>query len=138
MLDTNVLGLANLTRLFLPALKASKGDIVNVGSMAVIAPSAGSALYAGTKAAITAFSDGLRKELTAFPVRVSIVHPGLTNTEVLINLTDPVKKERLEKAMKTIPPLQSEDLADTILFVVTRPPHVSLTEVFVRPSSQSF
>lgn len=138
MLDTNVLALANITRLLLPALKAAKGDIVNIGSLAVVSPSAGSALYAGTKAAITAFSDGLRKELTSVPVRVSIVHPGLTDTEVLINLTDPVKKARLEKAMQTIPPLQSEDLADVILFVVTRPAHVSLNEVFVRPSMQSF
>lgn len=138
MLDTNVLALANITRLLLPALKASKGDIVNIGSLAVVSPGAGSAFYAGTKAAITAFSDGLRKELTSAPVRVSVVHPGLTDTEVLINLTDPVKKERLEKAMKSVSPLQSEDLADAILFVVTRPAHVSINEMFVRPSKQGF
>ena len=135
MLDTNVLGLVNITRLATPALRRTRGDIVNIASTAAKSMIAGGALYSATKAAVAAFSEALRKEVSPDGVRVITVYPGFVDTEFFDAL--PEAKRKLFDQMKTaIHVLQSEDVASVIVFAVTRPPHVSLNEIVVRPTQQ--
>ncbi|AYH43573.1 SDR family oxidoreductase [Azoarcus sp. DN11] len=136
MLDTNVFALANLTRLATPALKQSRGNIVNVASTVVRALGRGSAVYAATKAAVAAFSEVVRKELCADNVRVITVFPGFVETEFLDNFDDRKRRE-LEQARAALQALEARDVAEVIAFALTRPPHVSLNEIFVRPTMQA-
>ena len=93
MLDTNVFALANLSRLAIPALKQTAGDIVNVSSTVAKAMIPGSALYSATKAAVAAFSEVLRKELGPAGVRLVTIYPGFVDTEFFDHF-DAAKKKR--------------------------------------------
>jgi NADP-dependent 3-hydroxy acid dehydrogenase YdfG len=125
----------NMTRLAIPALKKSSGDIVNVASIAAKSPVPGSAVYSGTKAAVSNFSEALRKELIEEGIRVVTIYPGFVETEFFDNAA-PEKKEVVLQAMAKIGPLKAQDLADVITFAVTRPPNVSLNEIVIRPTKQ--
>jgi NADP-dependent 3-hydroxy acid dehydrogenase YdfG len=135
MLDTNVFGLANLSRLATPALKQTKGDIVNISSTAAKSMVAGGALYSATKAAVAAFSEALRKEVSPDGVRVVTVYPGFVDTEFFAYFPE-AKRKNFEQMKASIDVLRSEDLAAVVLFAVTRPSHVSLNEIVVRPTKQ--
>jgi len=135
ILDTNVFALTNLTRLAIPALKKTKGDIVNISSTAALSLIPGTAVYAASKAAVAAFSEVLRKELLADGVRVTTIYPGLVQTEFFDGFGEE-KKTALLKMAESIEALHSEDLAETIMFAVTRPPHVNLNEIVIRPTKQ--
>ena len=135
MLDTNVFGLANLSRLATPALRQSKGDIVNISSTAAKSMIAGGALYSATKAAVAAFSEALRKEVSPDGVRVMTIYPGFVDT-AFFDAFPEAKRKTFEQMKTAIGVLQTEDLAAVIVFAVTRPPHVSLNEIVVRPTRQ--
>ena len=135
MLDTNVFGLANLSRLATPALKKSKGDIVNIASTAAKSMVAGGALYSATKAAVAVFSEALRKEVSPDGVRVVTVYPGFVDTEFFDHFPE-AKRKTFEQMKSAIDILQSEDVAAVIVFALTRPAHVSLNEIVVRPTRQ--
>jgi NADP-dependent 3-hydroxy acid dehydrogenase YdfG len=137
MLDTNVLGLLRVTRACIPLLrKAPHGHIVNVGSIAGFEVYRGGAGYTATKHAVRAITRTLRIELNGEPIRVSEVAPGMAETEFsLVRFKG--DEEAARNVYKGVQPLTADDVADIIEFVVTRPPHVDIDEVVVRPVAQA-
>jgi NADP-dependent 3-hydroxy acid dehydrogenase YdfG len=137
MWKTNVLGLMWMTRACLPLLrKAKHGHIVNIGSIAGFETYAGGAGYTAAKHAVRAISRTLRLELNGEPIRVTEVAPGLVETEFSI-----VRFHGDRKAAKAVyeglKPLTAEDIADCVVFAVTRPPHVDIDEIVIRPVAQA-
>lgn len=135
MIETNVFALANLTRLALTAIKAAKGTIINIASTAAKSAPPGSTVYAATKAAVGVFSEALRKEVFTDGVRVTTIYPGFVETEFFDGMV-PEKRDSLKQMLAAVEPLKSEDLADLIAYIVTRPAYVSLNEVVIRPTKQ--
>ncbi len=137
MWETNVLGLMYVTRACLPMLrKAPHGHIVNIGSVAGFETYKGGAGYTAVKHAVRAISRTLRLELNGEPIRVTEVAPGLVETEF-----STVRFHGDRAAAKAVyaglKPLRARDVADCILFAVTRPPHVDVDEIVVRPVAQA-
>ncbi len=137
MYDTNVMGLMRMTRALLPRLIGSgDGHVINVGSVAAFEPYAGGGGYNAVKHAARAVTDVLRIELVGKPVRVSEVDPGLVETEFSLVRFDG-DEERANAVYKGITPLRADDVADVIAFVATRPSHVDIDQVVVRPRDQA-
>jgi clavulanate-9-aldehyde reducatase len=138
MLDVNLWGLLICTHAALPLIAASGGgDIVNVSSVAGRRADAGAAVYNLTKFGVHAFSEALRQEALHTGVRVTVVAPGMVDTELQGHNTNPVVVSAIERAReRTGQVLEAEDVADAILYAVTRPPHVDLNEILVRPTGQ--
>jgi len=137
MWQVNVLGLMFMTRALLPLLrKARTGHIVNVGSIAGFETYKGGAGYTAVKHAVRAISRTLRLELNGEPIRVTEVAPGLVETEFSI-----VRFKGDRSAAKAVyaglKPLTAEDVAECILFAVSRPAHVDIDEIVVRPVAQA-
>jgi len=137
MWQTNVLGLMYVTRACLPLLrKARHGHIVNLGSIAGFETYKGGAGYTAVKHAVRAISRTLRLELNGEPIRVTEVAPGLVETEFSV-----VRFHGDRKAAKSVyaglKPLTANDVADCIVFAVTRPPHVDIDEIVIRPVAQA-
>jgi clavulanate-9-aldehyde reducatase len=139
MLDVNLWGLLVCTHAALPLIAQSGGgDIVNVSSVAGRRADAGAAVYNMTKFGVHAFSEALRQEALHAGVRVTVVAPGFVETELQGHNTEPVVVQAMDKARDQIGEvLKPEDIADSILYAVTRPPHVCLNEVVVRPTRQA-
>jgi hypothetical protein len=137
MWKTNVLGLMYMTRACLPLLRKSKhGHIVNIGSIAAFETYAGGAGYTAVKHAVRAISRTLRVELNGEPIRVTEVDPGLVETEFsLVRFHGDRKAARA--VYEGLKPLTAEDVAECVLFAVTRPPHVDIDEMVVRPVAQA-
>ena len=137
MIDTNVKGLLYLTRAVLPGMVArGRGDVVNIGSIAGHETYPRGHAYCATKHAVHALSQGMRLDLVDSPVRVTEVAPGMVHSEFsLVRFKG--DGERAAKTYRNFPPLQPEDVAETVLFCITRPPHVSINEVIVMPSARS-
>lgn len=137
MWKTNVLGLMWMTRACLPLLrKAKHGHIVNIGSIAGFETYRGGAGYTAVKHAVRAITKTLRLELNGEPIRVTEIAPGLVETEFSV-----VRFHGDRKAAKAVyeglKPLTAEDVADCVVFAVTRPPHVDIDEIVVRPVAQA-
>ena len=139
MLDVNLWGLLICTHTALPLIAGSGGgDIVNVSSVAGRRADAGAAVYNMTKFGVHAFSEALRQEALHTGVRVTIVAPGFVETELQGHNTDPLVLQAMERSREHIGEvLRPEDIADAIAYAVTRPRHVCLNEVLVRPTSQA-
>jgi clavulanate-9-aldehyde reducatase len=139
MIGVNLLGLLYCTHAALPLIERSGGgDIVNVSSVAGRQAGAGGAVYNMTKFGVHGFSEALRQEALHANVRVTIVAPGHVDTELQGHNVNPVVRAGLERAREEIGEvLSAEDIAEAILHAVTRPPHVCLNEVVVRPTRQS-
>ncbi|MDQ3962436.1 MAG: SDR family NAD(P)-dependent oxidoreductase [Actinomycetota bacterium] len=137
MFQTNVFGLIRVTRALLPKLEAGgNGHIVNIGSVAGFETYPGGGGYTATKHAVRALTQTLRKELLGRPVRVTEVNPGLVETEFsLVRFSGDA--ERAKKPYEGLMPLVAEDVADCIAFVVTRPAHVNIDEIVVKPIAQA-
>lgn len=137
MYETNVVGTARLVRTLLPKLvESGNGHVVNIGSVASFEAYAGGAGYIAAKHAVRAVTDVLRLELVGAPVRVSEVDPGMVETEFsLVRLGgDEAAAARVYQGMT---PLSADDVADVVAFVVTRPSHVDIDRVVVRPRDQA-
>lgn len=139
MVQLNVMGLLYVSHAALPhLLKAAEdgprrvADLVNVSSTAGRRTRPGMGVYNLTKFGIGAFSESLRQEVTGRHVRVSLVEPGMVDTE----LRNHVRPEVRSTLANDIEMLQSEDIADAITYIVTRPRHVAINEVLVRPTEQ--
>src|SRR4051794_16016943 len=140
MVTLNVLGLMYVAHAALPHLiRAAErdprrvADLVNVSSVAGRRNGAGGGVYQATKHAVGAFSEALRQEITARHVRSSLIEPGATESELVTHVREEVRS--------TLPPgveqiLRAEDIADAILYIVTRPRHMAINEVLVRPTEQ--
>jgi clavulanate-9-aldehyde reducatase len=139
MLDVNLWGLLVCTHTALPLIAASGGgDIVNVSSVAGRRADAGAAVYNMTKFGVHAFSEALRQEALHAGVRVTVVAPGFVETELQAHNTDPVVLRAMARSREQIGEvLNPEDIADAVLYAVTRPGHVCLNEVLVRPTRQA-
>jgi NADP-dependent 3-hydroxy acid dehydrogenase YdfG len=141
MVEVNLLGLMYMTKAAVPhLLEAAEGeqgvaDVVNISSVAGRIARRNSGVYNATKFGVGAFSESLRQEVTGRHVRVSLVEPGAVATE-LQGHNRPEVKEQIEKRFVDMEILQAEDIADAIEYVVTRPPHVAVNEVLVRPTEQ--
>jgi clavulanate-9-aldehyde reducatase len=138
MLGVNLYGVLWCTHATLPLMRQEGGGhIVNVSSTAGRRADAGGAVYNMTKWGVTAFSEALRQEALHADIRVTCIEPGFVETE-LQGHNDPAVRERIEKMRERIGDvLRAEDIADAILFAVSRPAHVSLNEILVRPTGQA-
>lgn len=137
MWESNVMGLMRMTRALLPCLvESGDGHVVNVGSVAAFEPYAGGAGYNAAKHAARAISDVLRIELVGQPVRVTEVDPGLVETEFSLVRFDG-DAERAGGVYRGLTPLSADDVADVIAFAVTRPSHVDIDQVVIRPRAQA-
>jgi NADP-dependent 3-hydroxy acid dehydrogenase YdfG len=142
MVEVNLLGLTYCTHAALPhLLTAAAGeprgvaDLVNVSSAAGRGAHAGGAVYTATKHAVGAFSESLRQEVTGRQVRVSLIEPGVTETELEGHNPDYVRAV-LDERYAGIERLRPDDVAEAIGYVVTRPPHVAVNEMLLRPTKQ--
>jgi NADP-dependent 3-hydroxy acid dehydrogenase YdfG len=143
MVDLNLMGLLYCAHAALPHLLAAAqdgprqvADMVNVSSVAGRHARAGSGVYNATKFGVGAFSEALRQEVNTRHVRVSLVEPGAVETE-LVGHNRPEVQETVKGRFAGVERLRSEDIADAISYVVTRPRHVAINEVLVRPTEQS-
>ncbi len=136
MWETNVIGLLRMTRALLPKLEAAAGHVINVGSIAGFETYAGGAGYTAAKHAVRAITRTLRLELLGKPVRVTEVAPGLVETEFsLVRFAGDGR--RAEAVYQGLTPLRAEDVADCIAWAASRPPHVNIDEIVVRPRDQA-
>ena len=142
MVDVNLLGLLYCTHAALPHLLAAAeqpprqvADLVNVSSVAGRVPRLGSGVYNLTKHGVGAFSESLRQEVTKRHVRVSLVEPGATATE-LAGHNRPEVLETMAARFADVERLEADDIAETVTFIVTRPRRVAVNEVLVRPTEQ--
>lgn len=139
MYDVNVLGLMQVTQALLPALVASgAGTIVNVGSTAGRIAYEGGAGYTAAKHGTKVVTETLRLELFDQPVRVCEVAPGMVRTEEFSLVRFDGDQERADAVYAGVAePLVAEDVADAIAWVVTRPPHVNIDELVIKPRAQA-
>ncbi|MFD7607963.1 SDR family NAD(P)-dependent oxidoreductase [Streptomyces mirabilis] len=143
MIDINLMGLMYTAHAAVPHLvKAAAeeprqvADIVNIGSLAGRNAYAMSAVYSATKFGVGAFSEALRQELARQHVRVSVIEPGSVDTELRAHNPD-VIQQHIVAALGDIERLQSQDIADTVGYIVTRPRHMAVAELLVRPTEQA-
>jgi NADP-dependent 3-hydroxy acid dehydrogenase YdfG len=137
MLDTNVKGLLYVTRAVVPGMVArNRGHVVNLGSIAGHAAYPGGAVYCASKAAERFITDGLRIDLNGTAVRVTTIDPGMVETE-FSQVRFRGDTERAAKTYQNIDPLTAEDIADAIVWSVTRPAHVSIQSMVLTPTAQA-
>ena len=137
MIDTNVRALVVLTHALLPTLIQRHGAIINVSSTAATYPYTGGNVYGGTKAFVSQFSLGLRADLHGTGVRVTALEPGMAETEFTLVRThgDQNASDTLYKGAN---PMTADDIANTIHWVATLPPHLNINRLEMMPTSQSF
>jgi NADP-dependent 3-hydroxy acid dehydrogenase YdfG len=137
MYDTNVLGTRRMTRALLPHLVASgDGHVITVGSVAAFEVYSGGAGYNAAKHATRAVMDVLRIELLGQPIRVSEIDPGMVETQFSLVRFDG-DRERADAVYEGLTPLTADDVAEVIAFVATRPSHVDIDQVIIRPRDQA-
>ena len=137
VIDTNVVGLVALTRALLPGLIAVKGAIINLSSVAATYPYKGGAVYAGSKAFVRQFTLGLRCDLAGTGVRVTSIEPGMVETEFTLVRTggDQAASDALYNGAD---PMTADDIAATIHWVATLPPHLNINALELMPVRQSW
>jgi len=137
MMEANVMGLMRITRAFLPSLIGrAHADIVHVGSIAALQPYAKGAAYCASKAAVEAFVQALRLELVGSGVRLLVIEPGMVETEFSV-VRFHGDGERAAQVYSGLTPLSADDVADCIVFALTRPPHVCIQSMLVTPKAQA-
>ncbi len=137
MIDTNCRGLVTMTRAVLPGMvERNRGHVVNVGSVAGAYPYPGGNVYGATKAFVHQFTLNLRSDLLGTAVRASCVEPGMAETEFsLVRLGDSARAAKVYEGVK---PLTAADIAETILWIVSLPPHVNVNAIELMPVQQAF
>ena len=137
MIETNVTGLVTITHRLLPTLIAQKGAIINISSVAASYPYPGGNVYGGTKAFVKQFSLGLRSDLHGTGVRVTSIEPGMAETEFTLVRTGG-NQAASDNVYKGANPMKAEDIAETLFWVATLPPHMNINRLELMPVSQSF
>jgi NADP-dependent 3-hydroxy acid dehydrogenase YdfG len=142
MVHLNVLGVLYTAHAALPhLLKAAEdaprrvADLVNVSSVAGRVARSGSGVYNTTKFGVVAFSESLRQEVTRRHVRVSVIEPGAVATELASHVREEVRQQSMQR-LAGVEPMQAEDIADAIAYIVTRPRRVAINELLIRPTEQ--
>jgi 3-hydroxy acid dehydrogenase / malonic semialdehyde reductase len=137
MIDTNVTGLLRVTRVFLPSMKSKNcGHIINMGSIASTTVYEGGSVYCATKHAVRAITKTLRLELNGTPIRVSLIDPGMVETDFSM-VRFRADQERAENVYKGLTPLTAFDIAECIWFMAERPAHVNIDEIVLMPVAQA-
>ena len=137
MMETNVLGVLRMTKAMLPLLRrAPRAHVVNLGSVAGFEVYPGGVGYTASKHAVRAITRTLRLELLGEPIRVTEIEPGMVETEFsLVRFKG--DQQRAGAVYQGMEPLTGADVADCIVWAVTRPPHVNIDEMVVRPIAQA-
>jgi NADP-dependent 3-hydroxy acid dehydrogenase YdfG len=133
--ETNVNGLVRMTRLCLPHIR-DEGHIVNLGSIAGRQAYENAATYVASKFAVRGFTYALREDLLGRPIRLTTVDPGLAETEFSV-VRFYGDKEKADAVYKGVDPLTPDDIAECIMFALTRPFHVNVDEIVVKAQAQS-
>jgi NADP-dependent 3-hydroxy acid dehydrogenase YdfG len=138
MVEVNLLGLFYCTHAALPVMREQGGgDIVNISSVAGRIARLGVGVYNATKFGVVAFSEALRQEALHSNIRVSVIEPGIVATELQQHSTHPMAVAAIEQMQKdTKAPLQADDIAEAIFYVLSQPPHVNIGEMLIRPTEQ--
>lgn len=137
MIDTNVKGLLNVSYNVIPRMiKSNSGHIINVGSISGHDTYANGGIYCATKYAVRAITDTLRKELVDSPIRVSMISPGMAKTE-FSDVRFSGDQAKAEEVYKNMQPLTAEDIAEIVIFMASRPPHVNIADLIVYPTFQA-
>lgn len=137
MIDTNIKGLLTMTRLIVPRMvERNVGHIINIGSIAGDAAYANGNVYCATKAAVKTITDGLRIDVAHTALRVTLVKPGLVETE-FSNVRFHGDDARADKVYQGITPLTGKDIADTVFYAASTPAHVQIAEVLVLATHQA-
>jgi serine 3-dehydrogenase len=137
MIDTNVIALVSLTHLLLPKLVERKGAIINVSSVAASHPYKGGNVYGATKAFVRQLSLNLRSDLADTGVRVTSIEPGMVETEFTLVRTGG-NQAASDKLYGGADPMSGEDIARTLLWIATLPPHLNINSLEIMPTRQSF
>jgi NADP-dependent 3-hydroxy acid dehydrogenase YdfG len=142
MINLNLLGLLYVAHAAVPHLLSAAedsprgvADLVNISSVAGRQVRKGSGVYNATKHGVGAFSEALRLEVTQKHVRVSLVEPGATATE-LAGHNRPEIQESMKQRFANLDRLQAEDISDAVTYIVTRPRHMAINEILIRPTEQ--
>ncbi len=135
VIETNVNGLLRITRLCLPHIRDG-GHIVNLGSIAGRQAYPNAAVYVASKFAVRGFTYALREDLLGRPIRITTVDPGLVETEFSV-VRFRGNTEQAAEVYRGVDPVTPADVAECILFAVTRPPHVNIDEIVVKALAQS-
>ncbi|MEE3652934.1 MULTISPECIES: SDR family oxidoreductase [unclassified Brenneria] len=140
MVNVNVSGVLNATAAVLPQMIAQhSGHIFNMSSIAGRKVFTGLTVYCATKAAVAAFSDGLRMEIgPKYNVRVTCIQPGAVKSELYEQITDANYRKQMDDLAASMTFLEGEDIADTILFALKAPEHMNVAELFVLPTEQGW
>lgn len=137
MVDVNIKGVLTMTRLVTPQMKErNSGHVINIGSIAGHESYPGGSVYCATKHAVKAFTEATKKDLHGTDVRVSMVSPGLVETE-FSKVRFKGDEDRAAEVYEGIKPLVAEDIAEIVHFIANRPPHVDIMDTIVFPVSQS-
>ena len=137
MLELNVLSLIASTQAALAGMRSRRdGHIVNVSSTAGRIANPNAAAYSATKFGVVAFSEALRREVYADNIRVSVIEPGVVQTELRDHIGHAATQASLNAWASNMRQLQPEDVADAIVFCVSRPAHVNVNEILMRPTDQ--
>lgn len=138
MFEVNVIGTAKVTRALLPALLAAEGVVVFVTSTAAEVSYEGAAGYCGAKSAERSIAEAMRLELFDRPVRICEIRPGMVRTDEFSLTRFAGDEARAESVYAGVAePLTADDVADAISFMVTRPPHVNIDRLVIRPRAQA-
>jgi NADP-dependent 3-hydroxy acid dehydrogenase YdfG len=135
MVETNLLGAITTTEVFLDQLREGGGDLVNISSVAGRTARPRNGVYAATKWGMNGWSESLRQELQP-EIRVIVIEPGAVATELTSHITHESTREATEAFVKDLA-IRPEDIAEVILFAVSRPRRMTLNEILVRPTAQT-
>ena len=137
MVDTNVKGLLYVTGAVVPRMvERGRGHVINLGSVAGHEVYPGGAVYCATKHAVAAITKGLRMDVLGTGIRVSTVDPGMVETEFSV-VRFHGDEERAKNVYRGMTALTADDIAETIVWVATRPPHVCIDEIIIKPTDQA-
>lgn len=137
MIDTNLKGLLYTTRAVIPGMtERGRGHVVNIGSVAGHEVYPGGAVYCATKHAVDAITRGLRMDLLGTGVRVSTVDPGMVETE-FSTVRFGGDRERADRVYAGMTPLTPDDVAEAVVWCATRPPHVNVDQIILKPTDQA-
>lgn len=137
MIDINLLGLMSVTKAALPFMRrGGGGHIVQIASLAGRIANPAAAAYAATKFGVVGFSESVRREVYKDKIRVTVIEPGMTATELGDHITNDGMKANLAERLASIEPLRVEDIAAAVVYAVTQPPRVNVNEIVIRPTAQ--
>lgn len=137
MIDTNIKGLLYMTRAVVPGMvERGRGHVINIGSVAGDAAYANGNVYCGTKAAVKSITDGLRIDVAHTPLRVTLIKPGLVETN-FSNVRFHGDNDRADAVYKGIEPLTGADIADAVVYCVQAPAHVQIAEMLILATHQA-